>query len=74
MKQTPGTFEDAADKLLRRINRKTLKRYWAEEKIRVVLAGLRREKRSAVPGRGISADAMHSLVRGDESASPSGTV
>jgi len=74
MKQTPGTSEDAADKLVRGIKRKTLKRYSAEESIRVVLAGMRREKSFAVPCRCSSADAMHSLLRRDECASPFGTV
>jgi transposase len=44
MKQTPGTSKDAADKLVRGIKRKTRKHYSAEEKIRVVLAGLRGEE------------------------------
>jgi transposase len=43
MKQTPGTSKDAADKLVRGIKRKTRKHYSAEEKIRIVLAGLRGE-------------------------------
>lgn len=44
MKQTPGTSKDAADKLVRGIKRKTRKHYSAEEKIRIVLAGLRGEE------------------------------
>jgi transposase len=43
MKQTPGTSKDAADRLVRGIKRKTRKHYSAEEKIRIVLAGLRGE-------------------------------
>ncbi|MCR9191006.1 MAG: hypothetical protein NXH96_19785 [Alteromonadaceae bacterium] len=45
MKQTPGTSKDAADRLVRGIKRKTRKHYSAEEKIRIVLAGLRGETR-----------------------------
>ena len=39
-----GTSKDAADKLVRGIKRKTRKQYSAEEKIRIVLAGLRGEE------------------------------
>ena len=44
MKKTSGTSKDAADKLVRGIKRKTRKHYSAEEKIRIVLAGLRGEE------------------------------
>jgi transposase len=44
MNMTPGTSKDAADKLVRGIKRKTRKHYSAEEKIRIVLAGLRGEE------------------------------
>ena len=44
MKQTPGTSKDAADRLVRGIKRRTRKHYSAEEKIRIVLAGLRGEE------------------------------
>ncbi|MCX7565560.1 hypothetical protein OS189_04295 [Sulfitobacter sp. F26169L] len=37
----PGTSEDAADKLVKNIRRKTRQTYSAEEKIRIVLAGVR---------------------------------
>ena len=43
MRQKSGTSKDAADKLVGGIKRKTCKRYSAEEKIRIVLAGLRGE-------------------------------
>ncbi|MFY9241099.1 MAG: hypothetical protein WAO78_19900 [Roseovarius sp.] len=43
MNMIPGTSKDAADKLVRGIKRKTRKHYSAEEKIRIVLAGLRGE-------------------------------
>jgi len=49
MKQKPGTSKDAADKLVRDIKRKTRKYYSAEEKIRIVLAGLRGEVVSYSP-------------------------
>ena len=44
MRQKSGTSKDAADKLVRGIKRKTRKQYSAEEKIRIVLAGLRGEE------------------------------
>lgn len=44
MNMTPGTSKDAADKLVRGIKRKTRKHYSAEEKIRIVPAGLRGEE------------------------------
>jgi transposase len=44
MKQTPGMSKDVADKLVRGIKRKTHKHYSGEEKIRIVLAGLRSEE------------------------------
>ena len=44
MNKKSGTSKDAADKLVRGIRRKTRKHYSAEEKIRIVLAGLRGEE------------------------------
>nr|WP_170429869.1 IS3 family transposase [Ruegeria arenilitoris] len=44
MNKKSETSKDAADKLVRGIKRKTRKHYSAEEKIRVVLAGLRGEE------------------------------
>jgi hypothetical protein len=44
MNQKSGTSNDAADKLVKGIKRKTRKQYSAEEKIRIVLAGLRGEE------------------------------
>jgi hypothetical protein len=44
MKKTPGTSKIAADKLVRGIKRKTRKHDSSEEKIRIVLAGLRGEE------------------------------
>ncbi|WP_111735908.1 IS3 family transposase [Roseovarius amoyensis] len=44
MNKKPGTSKDSADKLVRNIRRKTRQTYSAEEKIRIVLAGLRGEE------------------------------
>jgi transposase len=44
MRQESGLSKNAADKLVRGIKRKTRKHYSAEEKIRIVLAGLRGEE------------------------------
>ena len=44
MNKKSGTSKDAADKLVRGIKRKTRKHYSAEEKIRIVVAGLRGEE------------------------------
>ena len=44
MNKKSGTSKDAADELVRGIKRKTRTHYSAEEKIRVVLAGLRGEE------------------------------
>lgn len=44
MNKKPGASKDSADKLVRGIKRKTRKHYSSEEKIRIVLAGLRGEE------------------------------
>jgi transposase len=44
LNKKPGTSKDAADKLVKNIRRKTRQTYSAEEKIRIVLAGLRGEE------------------------------
>ncbi|MDG1417223.1 MAG: IS3 family transposase, partial [Maricaulis sp.] len=44
MKQGSRTSKAAADKLVKNIRRKTRQTYNAEEKIRIVLAGLRGEE------------------------------
>jgi transposase len=44
MNKKSGTSKDAADKLVKNIRRKTRQAYSAEEKIRIVLAGLRGEE------------------------------
>jgi transposase len=44
MNKKPGTSKDAADKLVKSIRRKTRQTYSAEEKIRIVLVGLRGEE------------------------------
>lgn len=51
MNKKSGTSKDAADKLVRGIKRKTSKQYSAEEKIRIVLAGLRGEESIAIKPR-----------------------
>ncbi|GGO62794.1 hypothetical protein GCM10011315_42640 [Roseovarius pacificus] len=63
MNKKSGTSKDAADKLVKGIKRKTRKHYSAEEKIRIVLAGLRGEESIAALCRreGIS----ESLYYGD---------
>ena len=43
MNKKSGTSKDAADKLVKGIRRKTRKQYSAEEKIRIVLDGLKGE-------------------------------
>jgi transposase len=44
----PRTSKDAADKLVKNIRRKTRQTYSSEEKIRIVLAGLRGEESISV--------------------------
>jgi transposase len=44
MRQNPKDARDAAERTVRDIRRKTRKRHSAEEKIRIVLAGLRGEE------------------------------
>jgi transposase len=44
MNEKSGTSKTAADRLVKNIRRKTRKHYSAEEKIRIVLAGLRGEE------------------------------
>jgi len=65
MNRKPGTSKDAADKLVRGIKRKTRKQYSAEEKIRIVLAGLRGEVSIAAlcPREGISESLQHSWLK-----------
>ena len=48
MTKKPQTSKDAADKVVKNIRRKTRQTYSSEEKIRIVLAGLRGEESIAV--------------------------
>ena len=48
MTKKPSTSKDAADKVVKNIRRKTRQTYSSEEKIRIVLAGLRGEESIAV--------------------------
>jgi transposase len=48
MMKKPETSKDAADKLVKNIRRKARQTYSAEEKIRIVLAGLRGEESISV--------------------------
>ena len=48
MMKKPTTSKDAADKLVKNIRRKTRQTYSAEEKIRIILAGLRGEESISV--------------------------
>ena len=65
MNKRSGTSKDAADKLVRGIKRKTRKHYSAEEKIRIVLAGLRGEEHCrAVPPRGDCREPVLLVVEG----------
>ena len=48
MTKKPTTSKDAADKVVKNIRRKTRQTYSAEEKIRIVLAGLRGEESISV--------------------------
>ncbi len=48
MTKKPTTSKDAADKVVKNIRRKTRQAYSSEEKIRIVLAGLRGEESIAV--------------------------
>ena len=48
MMKKPTKSKDAADKLVKSIRRKTRQTYSAEEKIRIILAGLRGEESISV--------------------------
>ena len=51
MMKKPKTSKDAADKVVKNIRRKTRQTYSSEEKIRIVLAGLRGEESISVLSR-----------------------
>jgi len=70
MNKKTGTSKDAADKLVRGIKRKTRKQYSAEEKIRIVLAGLRGEESiSACPSSEFFGELSHFANGGSGSVS-----
>ena len=48
MRDTPERHRSAADRTVKDIRRKTRKRYSSEDKIRIVLAGLRGEDRNGL--------------------------
>lgn len=74
MNKKSATSKDAADKLVKGIKRKTRKHYSAEEKIRIVLAGLRGEESIAALCRreGICESLYYtwSLVLREKNSSP----
>ena len=52
MRQKSGKLKEPAEKVVREIRRATRKHYSAEEKIRIVLSGLRGDARRANFNRG----------------------
>ena len=66
MTKKPQTSKDAADKVVKNIRRKTRQTYSAEEKIRIVLAGLRGEESISVLCRreGIAESLYYSWSKG----------
>ena len=66
MNKKSGTSKNAADKLVKTIRRKTRRLHFPEEKIRIVLAGLRGEEqhRCSVPPRGDQREPVLFLVKG----------
>ena len=66
MRQESGRHKDPAPKVVKDIRRATRKQYSAEEKIRIVLDGLRGEDSigRAVPARGHQPEPLLSLVQG----------
>ena len=65
MRQKSMSSKDPAEKVIRDIRRKTRKRYSAEEKIRIVLSGLRGEESIAALCRH-EAIADHKITKLDE--------
>jgi transposase len=49
MTKKPKTSKDAAGKVVKNIRRKTRQTYSSEEKVRIVLAGLRGEESISIP-------------------------
>lgn len=65
MNKRPGTSKSSVEKLVKTIRRKTRQTYSSEEKIRIVLAGLRGEETISVLCRreGISESLYYSLSK-----------
>ena len=65
MTKKPQTSKNAVEKVVKNIRRKTRQTYSAEEKIRIVLAGLRREESISVLCRreGIAENLYYSWSR-----------
>jgi len=65
MGQKSGPAKEPAEHVIRQIRRSTRRQFSAEEKIRIVLSGLRGEQyRRAVPPRGDRPEPLLSLVKG----------
>ena len=78
MTKKPKTSKDAADKVVKNIRRKTRQTYSSEEKIRIVLAGLRGEltrlsERIAhrIPVAGCTRQRRRSTAQRESTESPS---
>jgi len=56
MRQKPGTPKPQADRVLKDIRRRTRKHHSAEEKIRIVLEGLRVARERVLPRAGPARD------------------
>ena len=63
MKQRPAGRASSSEKIIRDIRRKTRKQYSAEEKIRIVLDGLRGEDSIAEALRVIPFQKLHPMTR-----------
>ena len=62
MTKKPTTSKDSADKVVKYIRRKSRQTYSSEEKIRIVLAGLRGEESISVLCRSLPGRVMQSMI------------